>query len=85
MQLAQPELDFLMSKCNQDHTSDGLQGMGRRLAAETVQYLQVLASMQQTRKGKTSQKDKSVPLHVIMRGPVPSDSLGHMQLCTNDC
>ena len=45
MQLAQPDLDFLMSKCNQDRTSDGLHGMGRRLAAEVVQYLQVLVML----------------------------------------
>ncbi len=41
MQLAQPDLDFLMSKCNQDRTADGIQGMGYRLAAEVAQYLQV--------------------------------------------
>ncbi len=41
MQLAQPDLDYLMSKCNQDQTADGLQTMGHRLAAEVVQYLQV--------------------------------------------
>lgn len=41
MQLAQPELDFLMSKSNQDKTADGLQVMGHRLAQEVVNYLQV--------------------------------------------
>ena len=41
MQLAQPDLDYLMSKCNQDRTADGLQTMGHRLAAELAQYLQV--------------------------------------------
>ena len=41
MQLAQPDLDYLMSKCNQDRTADGLQTMGHRLAAEVAQYLQV--------------------------------------------
>ena len=41
MQLAQPDLDFLMSRCNQDCTADGLQIMGHRLAAEVAQYLQV--------------------------------------------
>lgn len=41
MQLAQPELDFLMSKVNQERTSDGVQIMGHRLAQEVVQYLQV--------------------------------------------
>ena len=41
MQLAQPELDFLMSKSNQDKTADGLQVMGHRLAQEVVHYLQV--------------------------------------------
>ena len=41
MQLAQPELDILMSVSNQDKTADGLQVMGHRLAQEVVQYLQV--------------------------------------------
>lgn len=41
MQLAQPELDFLMSKANQERTSDGFQAMGHRLAAEVAQYLHV--------------------------------------------
>ena len=41
MQLAQPDLDYLMSKCNQDRTADGLQIMGHRLATEVAQYLQV--------------------------------------------
>lgn len=41
MQLAQPDLDFLMSKSNQDRTADGLQVMGHRLAQEVVHYLQV--------------------------------------------
>ena len=41
MQLAQPDMDFLMSKCNQDRTSDGLQVMGHRLAVELAHYLQV--------------------------------------------
>ncbi len=41
MQLAQTDLDYLMSKCNQDRTADGLQTMGHRLAAEVAQYLQV--------------------------------------------
>lgn len=41
MQLAQPDLDYLMSKSNQDRTADGLQTMGHRLAAEVAQYLQV--------------------------------------------
>ena len=41
MQLAQPELDFLMSKSNQDKTADGLEVMGGRLAQEVVHYLQV--------------------------------------------
>lgn len=40
MQLAQPELDFLMSKVNQERTSDGFQVMGNRLALEVAQYLQ---------------------------------------------
>ena len=40
MQLAQPELDFLMSKINQERTSDGFQIMGHRLALEVAQYLQ---------------------------------------------
>lgn len=40
MQLAQPELDFLMSKANQERTSDGFQVMGQRLALEVSQYLQ---------------------------------------------
>ena len=44
MQLAQPDLDFLMSKSNQDKTADGLQLMGLRLAQEVVQYLQVWAA-----------------------------------------
>ena len=41
MQLAQPDLDYVMSKCNQDRTADGLQIMGHRLATEVAQYLQV--------------------------------------------
>lgn len=41
MQLAQADLDFLMSKSNQDKTADGLQVMGHRLAQEVVHYLQV--------------------------------------------
>lgn len=41
MQLAQADLDFLMSKSNQDKTADGLQVMGHRLAQEVVLYLQV--------------------------------------------
>lgn len=44
MQLAQPHLDFLMSKSNQDKTADGLQVMGHRLAQEVMQYLQVWAA-----------------------------------------
>ena len=41
MQLAQPELDFLMSKVNQERTCDGFQAMGHRLATEVAHYLHV--------------------------------------------
>ncbi|KAL0053468.1 hypothetical protein WJX82_006088 [Trebouxia sp. C0006] len=54
MQLAQPDLDYLMSKCNQDRTADGLQTMGHRLAAEVAQYLQDFENGKQRRLDKLS-------------------------------
>ncbi|KAL0029608.1 hypothetical protein WJX79_007819 [Trebouxia sp. C0005] len=54
MQLAQPDLDYLMSKSNQDRTADGLQTMGHRLAAEVAQYLQDFETGKQRRLDKLS-------------------------------
>ncbi|KAL0033798.1 hypothetical protein WJX77_005511 [Trebouxia sp. C0004] len=54
MQLAQPDLDYLMSNCNQDRTAEGLQTMGHRLAAEVAQYLQGFENGKQRRLDKLS-------------------------------
>jgi len=39
MQVLNPKLACLMSKCNEGKTLDGLEGMGERLASEVVEFL----------------------------------------------